>query len=80
MKPHRKPWQKLGCDFYELGDKYLIVVDYFSKYVEDCKVNNITSYTIVKHWKNIFDRLDISQIFISDYETQYFEFENIAAN
>ncbi|XP_044756800.1 uncharacterized protein K02A2.6-like [Coccinella septempunctata] len=86
LKPHRVPdypWQKLGCDLYELGrDKYLIVVDYFSKYVEVCKVNDITSNTIVKHLKNIFGRLGIPQILMSDNGTQYtaFEFKKFAEN
>jgi hypothetical protein len=29
------PWQKVGCDLFEYNrDKFLITIDYFSKYVE----------------------------------------------
>lgn len=60
------PWQKIGCDLYELNNhKYLLVIDNFSKYVEVCKISNITSETVIKHLKNIFSRLGIPQTVVS---------------
>jgi hypothetical protein len=43
------PWQKIGCDLFEYnGSKFLITTDYFSKYVEVFKVNNITAETVIR--------------------------------
>jgi hypothetical protein len=65
LKPHEVPeypWQKIGCDLFEYnGNKFLITTDYFSKYVEVFKVNNITAETVIRVLKNIFGRLGIPQ-------------------
>ncbi|XP_044766427.1 uncharacterized protein LOC123322548 [Coccinella septempunctata] len=75
------PWQKVGCDLFEIdGKKYMIVIDYFSKYVEICKLNSISSEIVIKNLKCIFSRLGIPQIFMSDNGTQFssFEFQSFA--
>jgi hypothetical protein len=38
------------------------------------KVNNITAETLIRVLKNIFGRLEIPQILVSDNGTQYAEF------
>jgi hypothetical protein len=84
LKPHEVPeypWQKIGCDLFEYnGNKFLITIDYFSKYVEVFKVNNITAETVIRVLKNIFGRLGIPKTLVSDNGTQYagFLFEEFA--
>ncbi|CAL1672635.1 unnamed protein product [Lasius platythorax] len=67
------PWNKIGCDLFELQrKKYLIIIDYYSKFIEieeleegsdSCKVVNIL--------KAIFARHGIPLIVISDGGPQF---------
>ena len=58
MIPHAipdRPWQKLGSDVFEhKGKPYLVVVDYYSKFIETCLMHDKTTGTIVTHIKSIF--------------------------
>lgn len=66
------PWQKVGSDIFEYGKKYyLVLVDYFSNYVEVCKLNNISSRTVIDNMKEIFARHGIPEFVFSDNGTQY---------
>lgn len=66
------PWFKVGSDIFELNKKYyLIIVDYYSNYVEVSKLNNITTETVIEKTKEVFSRHGIPKIFISDNATQY---------
>lgn len=67
------PFYKVGCDLFEFDNKkYLLLVDYYTKYVELEELHqNITSYTVVKTLKNIFARHDIPNIVVTDGGTQF---------
>ena len=42
------PWLEVGADLFELeGIKYLLLVDYFSRYIEIVKLTFTTSGTII---------------------------------
>ena len=60
MIPHSIPdcpWQKLGSDVFEhKGKPYLVVVDYYSKFIETSLMRDKTTGTIVMHMKSIFAR------------------------
>lgn len=62
------PWFKLGCDIFEFNKKqYLLVVDYFSKFIEIELLNSgYASSQIILKFKSIFARHGIPQILISD--------------
>lgn len=50
-----RPWQKLGADLFMLKDKtYLLVVDYFSRYVEIAQLSPTKSMNIIVHLKSMF--------------------------
>lgn len=70
LLPHQfkfLPWNKIAIDFFEFNrTTYLIVVDYFSKYVEIAQCSRITSEVVIVQLKSIFARHGIPSILISD--------------
>ena len=62
-----RPWQRIGADLFQLnGANYLLVVDYFSRYVEIAKLYSQTSGSIINHLKSIMARHGICEYFHSD--------------
>lgn len=76
------PWYKLGMDIYELyGENYLLLVDYYSKYVEIENLNrNLTAKNVIEKLKTIFARHGIPAIIVTDSGTQLIskELQNFA--
>lgn len=52
------PWYKVGIDIFELDREfYLLVIDYYSKFVELTSLNrNTTSINVIQQLKQIFSR------------------------
>ena len=49
------PWLKVATDLFELNDKdYVIVIDYYSKFVEVTRLYNILSRSVIKAMKKMF--------------------------
>lgn len=69
----QKPWYKVGCDIFELENlKYVLVVDYYSKFVELEKLGyNTTSTNVITVLKSIFARQGIPNIVITDGGPQF---------
>ena len=66
------PWQKVASDLFKWkGATYLLVVDYFSKYIEISKLDNETSHEVVIRLKSIFARHGIPLQVFSDNGPQY---------
>lgn len=65
MIPHAIPdrsWQKLRSDVFEhKGKPYLVVVDYYSKFIETSLMRDKTEGTIVTQMKSIFARHGIPE-------------------
>lgn len=75
------PWQKVASDLFEWkGATYLLVVDYFSRYIEIARLDRTTTADVVTHLKSIFARHGIPEILISDNGPQYSsrEFQDFA--
>ena len=65
------PWQKVGTDLFMFkGQTYLLVVDYYSRYIEIAKLSALSS-GVITHLKSIFARHGIPEIVISDNGPQY---------
>ena len=66
------PFQKVASDLFELnGRTYLLLVDYYSRYVEIAKLSGTTATEIINHMKGIFARHGIPEVLISDNGPQY---------
>jgi len=75
------PWQKVATDLFKWkGSPYLLVVNYFSKFIEISKLRNETSEEVICHLKSIFARHGILQQVFSDNRPQYSstEFSNFS--
>lgn len=67
-----RPWQTLGTDLcFVKGRPYLIVVDYFSKYVEVSMLRSLTSAETIRALKSIFARHGTPDVVRSDNGPQY---------
>ena len=61
------PWQKVGTDlFHWKSNQYLLIVDYYSRYIEIPKLSRTTAEDIISHTKSIFARHGISEVVYSD--------------
>ena len=66
------PWQIIGTDLFELeGTKYLLTVDYFSRYPEVTKLTTTTSAAVISHLKNVFSHHGIPEVVRSDNGPQF---------
>ena len=66
------PWERIAADLFDLkGSTYLLVVDYFSRFVEVQKLNTTTSPSVVTHLKSIFARFGIPATMITDNGPQF---------
>ena len=67
-----RPWEHLGSDlFYYRGRWYLLVVVYYSRYVEVALLEELNTRRVVLHMKSIFARHGIREIRTSDNGPQY---------
>ena len=66
------PWQVVASDLFEWRQAtYLLVVDYFSRFIEIARLNRTTTSEVVTHLKSIFARHGIPETLISDNGPQY---------
>jgi len=66
------PWEHVGSDLYEYkSDTYVIVTDYFSNFIEVCKLPDLKSLTVIAHLKSIFARHGIPKRLTSNNGKQY---------
>lgn len=75
--PHLElPWQRIGSDLFELhGKPYIIVIDYFSKFLIFDTVKNKSASAVTDFLKPVFITHGIPQHFIADnvpYNSQEF--------
>ena len=53
----KRPWHKIGADICEYANQnYLVIIDYFSRYLEIAHLPDMTSETPCAWLKNIFAR------------------------
>ena len=65
-------WQVLATDLFEFnGDHYLLVSDYFSRFLELVRLTTTTSSSVIEAMKIIFSRYGIPEVLHSDNGPQY---------
>lgn len=61
------PWQKVATDLFELdGKHYIIVMDYFSRYLELAELRSETADSVITALKSVFARHGIPVVVCSD--------------
>ena len=67
-----RPWEMVGCDLFEFrGTYYLVCVDYYSKWPEIARLDDLSSKTMVTHLKSMFARYGIPDVVRSDNGPQF---------
>lgn len=70
MIPHEiplRPWVKVGIDILEFAGKtYLVVIDYYSKWLELSPMKYKTANEVLLKLKEIFSRLGVPEELVSD--------------
>ena len=67
-----RPWSKLGIDIFELhGKQYLLIVDYYSGFIELDFLSHTTAKQVIIHCKAQFSRHGIPDVLISDNGPQF---------
>lgn len=66
------PRQRVASDIFKWNkQQYLLVIDYYSKFVEIAKLSTATSCDVINHLKSIFAQHSIPELLTSDNGTQY---------
>ena len=66
------PWQKVGTDLFDWkGSIFLLIVDYYSRFVEIAKLKRATADEVIMYTKSIFARHGIPEIVVSDNGPQF---------
>ena len=61
------PWKRVGIDLFNIERKnYIVVMDYFSKYIEIMHIHSQTTALVIAKLKSIFARWGIPDCIISD--------------
>ena len=75
------PWERAASDIFAFeGEHYLLLVDYFSKFIEVTKLKDLTSLETIEVLKEHFSRHGIPAKLVTDCGSQYTssEFETFA--
>ena len=66
------PWQKVAMDLFDWKKRtYLLIVDYYSRFIEVARLEQLTSEEVIRHCKSIFARHGIPEQVISDNGPQF---------
>ena len=65
-------WQRVCTNLFKFqGHSYLLVVDYYSLFIEVAQLDHTTSEEIILQTKKIFVRFEMLEVVVSDNRPQY---------
>ena len=68
----QRPWQKLGTDILEYNKKkYLVIVDYFSRFIEIEELGDTTTAGVIDVLTTTFATFGIPEVLVSDNGPQF---------
>ena len=66
------PWERIATDLFEWKkSSYLLLVDYYSRFIEIVKLSSTTSVDVIRHMKSLFARYGIPKEIVSDNGPQH---------
>ena len=66
------PWQMVATDLFKIrNSRYLLLVDYYSRFPILCKLGSTTSSILVQEMKAVFAELGVPNVIVSDGRPQY---------
>lgn len=67
-----RPWQKVAADLFQWKNgHYIVVVDYYSQFIEIANLPTLTTSTTVERLKVIFARFGVPEILVTDNGPQF---------
>ena len=67
-----RPWERVATDLYDFqGRKYIIVVDYYSRWFDIKELSDETSHSVIKALREVFATHGIPDVIMSDNGPQY---------
>ena len=67
-----RPWKKLRTDIFEFsGKKYLMIVDYYSRFPVIRLLSDMSSQTVCNHFTSVLAENGLPTTMISDFGSQY---------
>ena len=65
-------WLKVGTDLFDWQKfVYLIIMDYYSRFIEIAQLDRTTAETVIQHCKNIFSRYGIPKEVVTNNGSQF---------
>lgn len=75
----RRPWEKLAADLCQVNNKtFLIVVDYYSRWIEIKHLKSTTSEAVIRQFRDIFTQHGYPRVLITDNGPQFVSQEFIS--
>ena len=67
-----RPWEKLGSDIFQFnGSKYLIIVDYYSRFPVIRPLKDMSAATISNHFTSVLAEYGLPSMITADFGGQY---------
>ena len=63
----QRPWQQLGADLCTVkGKEYLVIVDYYSRWLEIHQLHSTTAGAVIKKFRQVFATHGIPEVIVTD--------------